>query len=75
MEHYRVLRRLGEGAFGEVSLCKDLRTGREVAVKKVSVRRLEEGLTISVWREVKALELGIRFGHRHRHGEHARIAG
>jgi len=58
MEHYRVLRRLGEGAFGEVSLCKDLRTGREVAVKKVSVRRLEEGLTISVWREVKALELG-----------------
>ena len=57
MENYRVLKRIGEGAFGEVSLCEDLRTGRHVAVKKVSVRRLEEGLTVSVWREVKGLEL------------------
>jgi len=58
MENYRALKRLGEGAFGEVSLCEDLRTKKQYAVKKISVRRLTDGLSIGVWREIKALQVG-----------------
>jgi serine/threonine protein kinase len=58
MENYRSIKRLGEGAFGEVSLCEDLRTGQRCALKKVPVRRREQGLSVGVWREFKAMQFG-----------------
>ena len=58
MENYRVLRQLGEGALGEVLLCENTRTRQRCAVKKVPVRRLDDGLSVGVWREFKAMQLG-----------------
>ena len=36
IHHYKVIRKLGAGAMGEVFLCEDPRLEREVAVKLLS---------------------------------------
>lgn len=57
MENYTVTGHIGEGAHGLVLRGKHLPTGREVALKKVKVRRLEDGIPISILRESKILQI------------------
>jgi len=45
MENYLITKRLGEGSFGEVSLCQDLRTNEKFAMKKVLVCTCVHGYT------------------------------
>ncbi|XP_068280777.1 cyclin-dependent kinase 20 isoform X2 [Nyctibius grandis] len=55
MDQYIVLGRIGEGAHGVVFKAKDRETGELVALKKVPLRRPEEGLPPHTLREIKAL--------------------
>ncbi|XP_077028680.1 uncharacterized protein LOC129134628 isoform X2 [Agelaius phoeniceus] len=55
MEQYIVLGRIGEGAHGVVFKAKHRETGELVALKKVPLRRPEEGLPPQTLREIKAL--------------------
>uniref|UniRef100_A0A914UIQ7 Cyclin-dependent kinase 20 n=1 Tax=Plectus sambesii TaxID=2011161 RepID=A0A914UIQ7_9BILA len=56
MDKYEVLGRLGEGAHGIVLKGKQLDTKEYVALKKVLLRRLEDGIPLQVFREIKALQ-------------------
>lgn len=51
-----VLRRLGAGSFGSVYLSRHLPTGELVALKKVRIKKLSDGLPRVLLREVQALE-------------------
>eukprot|EP00201_Polytomella_parva_P015816 CAMPEP_0175063990 /NCGR_PEP_ID=MMETSP0052_2-20121109/15072_1 /TAXON_ID=51329 ORGANISM="Polytomella parva, Strain SAG 63-3" /NCGR_SAMPLE_ID=MMETSP0052_2 /ASSEMBLY_ACC=CAM_ASM_000194 /LENGTH=321 /DNA_ID=CAMNT_0016330267 /DNA_START=162 /DNA_END=1124 /DNA_ORIENTATION=+ len=53
---YEILKRLGQGAFGEVSSARVLETGQIVAIKRIPIRALE-GLPNNVIREYKSLQL------------------
>ncbi|XP_058684586.1 erythroid transcription factor isoform X3 [Poecile atricapillus] len=55
MEQYIVLGRIGEGAHGVVFKAKHRETGELVALKKVPLRRPEDGLPPQTLREIKAL--------------------
>ncbi|XP_069634116.1 cyclin-dependent kinase 20 isoform X2 [Haliaeetus albicilla] len=55
MDQYIVLGRIGEGAHGVVFKAKDRETGEMVALKKVPLRRPEEGVPPQTLREIKAL--------------------
>jgi len=44
MEKYVILGRIGEGAHGIVFKAKSIETGALVALKKVALRRLEDGI-------------------------------
>ncbi|KAM9250285.1 cyclin-dependent kinase 20 isoform 4-T4 [Cariama cristata] len=55
MDQYIVLGRIGEGAHGVVFKAKDRETGETVALKKVPLRRPEEGVPPQTLREIKAL--------------------
>ncbi len=59
---YHVVRKLGEGSFGEVFKAKDISNGRIVALKRVRVKSLDSGVPLSLLREVKSLEM-IRSPH------------
>ncbi|GLI59110.1 hypothetical protein VaNZ11_000941, partial [Volvox africanus] len=52
---YRPIRRLGQGAFGEVSLASVLETGDVVALKRIHIRNTT-GIPDVVVREIKALQ-------------------
>ncbi|XP_050675369.1 cyclin-dependent kinase 20 [Leptidea sinapis] len=54
---YSVLGRIGEGAHGLVFKARHLPTGREVALKKILIKNLEDGIPINVMREIKSLQL------------------
>ncbi|KAF6739838.1 Cyclin-dependent kinase 20 [Oryzias melastigma] len=56
MEQYSILGRIGEGAHGIVFKAKHLQTGETVALKKVALRRLEDGIPNQALREIKALQ-------------------
>nr|XP_005904143.1 PREDICTED: cyclin-dependent kinase 20 isoform X3 [Bos mutus] len=56
MEQYCILGRIGEGAHGIVFKAKHVETGEIVALKKVALRRLEDGIPNQVLREIKALQ-------------------
>ncbi|KAL5516172.1 hypothetical protein EMCRGX_G001446 [Ephydatia muelleri] len=56
MEGYQILGRIGEGAHGIVLKAKHIQTGELVALKKVPLRRLEDGIPNSALREIKALQ-------------------
>ncbi|XP_042201454.1 cyclin-dependent kinase 20 isoform X2 [Callorhinchus milii] len=56
MERYSLLGRVGEGAHGIVFKAKDVETGDTVALKKVALRKLDEGIPNQALREIKALQ-------------------
>ncbi|XP_068780208.1 cyclin-dependent kinase 20 [Struthio camelus] len=55
MDQYIILGRVGEGAHGVVFKAKNRETGETVALKKVTLRRPEDGLPAQTLREIKAL--------------------
>ncbi|XP_072482235.1 cyclin-dependent kinase 20 isoform X1 [Notamacropus eugenii] len=56
MDQYSILGRIGEGAHGIVFKAKHVETGETVALKKVALRRLEDGIPNQALREIKALQ-------------------
>lgn len=56
MDKYDIRGRIGEGAHGIVLLAKRIDTGKLVALKKVMIRRLEDGIPNTALREIKALQ-------------------
>ncbi|KAJ6655296.1 hypothetical protein lerEdw1_005488 [Lerista edwardsae] len=56
MEQYSILGRIGEGAHGIVFKAKNIETGETVALKKVALRKLEDGIPNQALREIKALQ-------------------
>ena len=44
MEQYKILGRIGEGAHGIVTKAKHIENGEIVALKKVPLRRVEDGI-------------------------------
>ncbi|KAM4803126.1 cyclin-dependent kinase 20 isoform X2 [Urocitellus parryii] len=56
MDQYYILGRIGEGAHGIVLKAKHVETGEIVALKKVALRRLEDGIPNQALREIKALQ-------------------
>ncbi len=57
MEDYAVLGRIGEGAHGVVMKGKHRQSGSIVALKKVLLKRLEDGIPETALREIKALQV------------------
>jgi cell cycle related kinase len=56
MEDYQVLGRIGEGAHGLVLKARHKPTGDTVALKKLPLKRIEDGVPINLLREIKALQ-------------------
>ena len=56
MEQFRCFGRIGEGAHGVVYHAQEIKTGEKVALKKIPLKRLEDGLPIQVLREIKSLQ-------------------
>ncbi|KAK3728556.1 hypothetical protein QZH41_011634 [Actinostola sp. cb2023] len=52
---YTILGRIGEGAHGIVFKAKHIESGEVVALKKVPLRRLEDGIPNTALREIKSL--------------------
>lgn len=48
--------RIGEGAHGVVVKARHNLTGRSVALKKILLRRLDQGMPATALREIKALQ-------------------
>lgn len=57
VSNYSVIGRIGEGAHGLVFKAQHLPTGRHVALKKILIKNLEDGIPVNVMREIKALQL------------------
>lgn len=53
---YRFIQKIGEGVHGIVLKAKDLTTGGEVAIKKVSLLTKHGEISLSTVREIKALQ-------------------
>lgn len=56
MEDYALLEKIGEGTFGQVFRAKHRRTGEVLALKKVRLKRVEDGVAPATLRELKALQ-------------------
>lgn len=56
MNQYKVKGHIGEGAHGYVMKAINLTTNQEVALKKLSLKSLNEGIPNNVLREIKALQ-------------------
>ncbi|KAI8809521.1 kinase-like domain-containing protein [Cladochytrium replicatum] len=56
MERYQSLEKIGEGAHGIVLKAKFIETGEIVALKKIPLRRVGEGIPSTILREIKALQ-------------------
>ncbi|KAK3878949.1 hypothetical protein Pcinc_016487 [Petrolisthes cinctipes] len=56
MDAYTVVGRIGEGAHGVVVRARHNNTGALVALKKVPLRRLDQGMPTTALREIKALK-------------------
>ncbi|KAL4226226.1 Cyclin-dependent kinase 20 [Mactra antiquata] len=56
MDQYTILGRVGEGAHGIVLKAKHIESGEVVALKKIPLRKLEDGIPNTALREIKALQ-------------------
>lgn len=56
MEQFKIMSKIGEGAHGVVLKAKFIETGEVVALKKVPLRRIEDGIPNTILREIKALQ-------------------
>lgn len=56
MDKYVINGQIGEGAQGLVLKAHDVSRDREVALKKILIKRTEDGLSVSIVREVKSLQ-------------------
>jgi serine/threonine protein kinase len=54
--YYRLLEKIGEGTFGTVFKAIDQRSNKLVALKKVKIRKADEGLPKEFLREVESLK-------------------
>jgi serine/threonine protein kinase len=54
---YAIMRKLGEGTFGEVFCAQHQDTGELVALKKIRIRAPENGIPKSIFREIKSMQL------------------
>jgi len=57
MDNYTILGRIGEGAHGIVLKATHLQTGETVAMKRVPLKKLENGIPNSALREIKTLRM------------------
>lgn len=53
---YQKGQKLGEGTFGDVTKATDVETGRELALKKVRIARVKEGVNMTALREMKLMK-------------------
>lgn len=51
-----MLEKVGEGTFGQVFRAKHRRTGEVCALKKIRLKRVEDGIALATLRELKALQ-------------------
>lgn len=56
MDNYTVSGRIGEGAHGLVLKAIHNETGKHVAIKKVSLKRIDDGIPSPIIREIKTLQ-------------------
>lgn len=56
MENYVVIGRIGEGAHGIVMQARHKMSGHIVALKKIPLKRLEDGISEATIREIRALQ-------------------
>ncbi|CAH1785058.1 unnamed protein product [Owenia fusiformis] len=56
MDQYTILGRVGEGAHGIVFKAKHIESGALVALKKVPLKKLDDGIPSAALREIKALQ-------------------
>lgn len=57
MNNYEVVSRIGQGAHGYVLKAVDKNDGRVVALKRVVIRTLDEGIPKNTMREITALRV------------------
>lgn len=55
-DRYQIIEKIGEGAYGKVYLAKDNKYNRQVAIKKMKLSSVEEGVPISTLREISLLK-------------------
>ncbi|XP_014664387.1 PREDICTED: cyclin-dependent kinase 20-like [Priapulus caudatus] len=56
MDQYTILGRIGEGAHGIVFKARHIETGKTVALKKIQLKKIEDGIPNTALREIKALQ-------------------
>lgn len=56
MENFIVMGRIGEGAHGIVMQARHKVSGQMVALKKIPLKRLEDGINEATIREIRALQ-------------------
>eukprot|EP01083_Nonionella_stella_P066578 175432_1 len=56
MQNYEVLSRIGEGAFGEIFRARSKTTGEIVALKRVGIKRVRDGIPKRVIREIMTMQ-------------------
>ena len=54
-DHFQIIENIGDGTYGCVQKCRDLKTNEIVALKRIKIIRKEEGFPHNTIREVKLL--------------------